>query len=1475
MKSSGFTISCLFVVLVLFPFQQSGGAATNPRVEASSPEKALHEELQRVERALQGLLERIERPAAGAREPEARLQREVVRVRTHLRFLEARIHGLDSSEANLLLGKLHPLENLVRNLALAVEQCRAQPARLMESSAGYRPVGAPATRPPGKEGAPPNDDCRNALAIGNGTFAGDTSAATNDGRASCGLSDSAPDVWLSYSFPAAGHVFVNTLGSSFDTVLSVHTACPGTGANELTCNDNARGTQSAVDFDVSAGEEYLIRVSGFANASGPFTLDVGAGGAISGTVTDAATGDPIPFIVLDVWNENGYYVNTGSSAPTGEYTVEGLATGTYFVSVGNSFNYLAEVYDDLPCPGDNCDPTSGAPVEVSLNSITTGIDFALDLGGTISGTVTDAAAGGPIPAIAVRIWDSGGSSAGAGYTDSSGNYRAGGLAAGNYYAISDSPGYRDELYDDLPCPAGGAGGCHPTTGKPIAVRIDSTTSDIDFALDRLGAISGTVTDAVTGDPIPFIDVEIRDAGGFSAGSAQSDSSGNYTVGGLGAGTYFATTSNYSEYVDELYDNLPCLWGAYDGCDPTTGTPIEVDLNSTAEGVDFALDRFGAISGTVTHSTTGERVEEIELAVWDASGSWIRWFFAGSLGDYELTGLVPGTYFVTALSDLYAGELYEDLPCPGGRYDLGCDPTTGTPIQVSANATTEGVDFALDRLGVISGTVRDAVTGEPLWGLNIHVRIRDANGSSAGSGWPDRSGYYTVEGLIPGTYFATADYVGYLRELYDELPCPCDPTTGTPIEVSLNSTTEGIDFTLVHPGAISGTVTEAATGDPVPGIDLEIWDAGGSSAGAMNTDSSGDYTVEGLAAGTYFATTNGDNYLDELYDDLPCQDGAFVGCDPTTGTPIEVGLDSTTSGIDFALDRLGAVTGTVTYAATGEPLRSIYVWIWNASGLAVASDSTDSSGNYTVGSLSAGTYFATTEDRYEEEYLCALYDELSCREEGFPFDPTRGTPIEVSVNSTARVDFALDRRGAVSGTVTDAVTDEPITGIDIAIWKADWKGSRSGYTDSSGNYTVTGLPAGTYFAIARSPDQYLHELYDDFPCPTQRFGGCDPTTGTPIAVTLNSTTSGIDFALDRGGMIAGTVSNAVTGAPIQSIQLEIWNPAGLRVQSEYTDSVGRYTFPRLYPGSYFARTRTYSQYHDELYDDLRCPEGADDCDPTGGTPITVSRDSITPGIDFALFPFLLVTCQATSTALCLNGQRFRVEIDWRDLEGNTGSGEVVPFGSDDSGLFWFFEPDNWEMLVKVLDGCVLNDHFWVFSAAVTNVEYTLRVTDTLTGTTKSYFNPIGDAAAAITDTGALATCSGRPATTAENLLRPASPFVIAAARSTELHLNGGRFKVEVEWLNFQDDTGAGQVVPFGSDDSGLFWFFDDDNWEMLVKVLDGCVVNDHFWVFSAAVTNVEYTLRVTDTETGIIKTYFNPLGNAAPAVTDTGAFAPCP
>ena len=118
----------------------------------------------------------------------------------------------------------------------------------------------------------------------------------------------------------------------------------------------------------------------------------------------------------------------------------------------------------------------------------------------------------------------------------------------------------------------------------------------------------------------------------------------------------------------------------------------------------------------------------------------------------------------------------------------------------------------------------------------------------------------------------------------------------------------------------------------------------------------------------------------------------------------------------------------------------------------------------------------------------------------------------------------------------------------------------------------------------------------------------------------------------------------------------------------------------------------------------------------------------------------LSCGAhTATQLCLSGSRFAVTAKWATNDGAGGNGNVVAGAGANSGLFWFTSPDNWEILVKVLDGCGINNNKWVFGAASTALHYELTVTDVKTGQTKRYFSYFGEAAPAITDVTAFATC----------------------------------------------------------------------------------------------------------------------------------------
>ena len=98
------------------------------------------------------------------------------------------------------------------------------------------------------------------------------------------------------------------------------------------------------------------------------------------------------------------------------------------------------------------------------------------------------------------------------------------------------------------------------------------------------------------------------------------------------------------------------------------------------------------------------------------------------------------------------------------------------------------------------------------------------------------------------------------------------------------------------------------------------------------------------------------------------------------------------------------------------------------------------------------------------------------------------------------------------------------------------------------------------------------------------------------------------------------------------------------------------------------------------------------------------------------------CEADDLTLCLEGGRFAVRARWRTADGG-GDARAWP-RSRNSGLYWFFGPDNVEMVVKVLDGCERNGHRWVFAAGLTDVGVTMTVTDSETGEERTWETPAG-------------------------------------------------------------------------------------------------------------------------------------------------------
>jgi len=241
-----------------------------------------------------------------------------------------------------------------------------------------------------------------------------------------------------------------------------------------------------------------------------------------------------------------------------------------------------------------------------------------------------------------------------------------------------------------------------------------------------------------------------------------------------------------------------------------------------------------------------------------------------------------------------------------------------------------------------------------------------------------------------------------------------------------------------------------------------------------------------------------------------------------------------------------------------------------------------------------------------------------------------------------------------------------------------------------------------------------------------------------------------------------------------------------------------------------------------------------------------------------------TCQPDDKTLCLLDGRFQVRVRWHDpRSGARGTGGARPFpGSDRTGTFWFFNPANVELIVKQLDGRGVNGFFWTFYGALTDVEYRIDVTDLENGATRTFYNRPEEICGRGETEAFPETWAAQPARVGDTATACGSPGALC--------LHDGRFVLEVDWRDPRTGvTGSGTAIP-GTDRTGYFWFFREDNVELVAKVLDGTGVNGHYWVFYGGLTDVEFDLRVTDVVSGDTRRYHNPPGNIC-GDADTAAF----
>lgn len=209
-------------------------------------------------------------------------------------------------------------------------------------------------------------------------------------------------------------------------------------------------------------------------------------------------------------------------------------------------------------------------------------------------------------------------------------------------------------------------------------------------------------------------------------------------------------------------------------------------------------------------------------------------------------------------------------------------------------------------------------------------------------------------------------------------------------------------------------------------------------------------------------------------------------------------------------------------------------------------------------------------------------------------------------------------GTIAGTVANGVTGAPIAGANVTI--LDERGitahTTSGQralvaTDASGVYSVTGLPAATYF-IEVIAGGFATQLFNGIPCPVSK---CVPQSGTPVVISPAGSTATANIAMSLAGAVEATVRRASDQSPVSSGLFLLYDARGvLLITNGISD--GTSGFSELPAGTYFGRVQTIPGFRtdvlEELYANVPCPapNSVPACNVLAGTPIVISPGATT-------------------------------------------------------------------------------------------------------------------------------------------------------------------------------------------------------------------------------------------------------------------------
>lgn len=506
---------------------------------------------------------------------------------------------------------------------------------------------------------------------------------------------------------------------------------------------------------------------------------------------------------------------------------------------------------------------------------------------------------------------------------------------------------------------------------------------------------------------------------------------------------------------------------------------------------------------------------------------------------------------------------------------------------------------------IAGTVKDSAH-HAITTSDICVNVRNSTGSVFSSATTDATGAYKVANLDAGEYTVTfADCFFSTRN---------DVSADHPSKITLadGESRTGIDHEMQPGTSISGHVYGGAgTGTPLSQVCVTAYLASGASqtyAGSTATGEDGDYAIKRLdPQGSGFKVqfspcSSGSTYAPQFYNAA----NSFA-----TATTINPTLAAPATGIDGHLSQGARISG-VAHDEAGDAITSRDVCVSaspSGGGSSYGSTVTDDTGAYTIGGLSAGSYYV-----FFTDCSTSTRNDVSVYYDGALHQQDATLVVLSNGGHKSDVDIDLPRGSVISGTAyAGSGTGTPLGGICVSVnsftGTAQDFFSASGFTASDGTYAIKHIPQRSdgyrvSFSDCNPNRQYV----------TKYFGGDFSGTTTAVKPTPDDPADSTDIHLDKGGAITGTVKDSagktITSADICISVSRQTDDGKYYFQSAISAASGAYSIPTLPTGDYSVQfndcgfTFQPSQRNDQ---------------PQTISPVHVTQPSTTSGIDSALKP----------------------------------------------------------------------------------------------------------------------------------------------------------------------------------------------------------------------------------------------------------------